>query len=286
MISYRFKLFLIIINFLILFQAFTQYLLVNGYVKLYIISFLQIPYGYIYTNAVSAALLLLYSVLALVALPYSSRFKSVESQIGSFIGNVAVYLKSGTTLYQSILLAKRDLRGYFRDVIDRMDTMISLGASLDDAIDYVLRDLGHEYGYAIRILSVAMRSGGKSVDVAEKASNLLNYFKSFRDYRKRVFRQYLILLLLVVVVFDFTAAFIHLILNTLTLSEMLLIIKPDTEFIYTLLYYTSVVVSLVSGISYGKSIEGSATRSFHYVLLFSALNFALIHTLPKFIAGP
>ncbi|MEM0453556.1 MAG: type II secretion system F family protein [Sulfolobales archaeon] len=283
--SEKTKIIVIIIIFSSLFFVLIQHLAVSGYVKFYTIAFLNIPYGYSFTTMLSMSLLLLYSLLTIATLPDMRKFKSVESQISNFISNVAVYLKSGTTLYQAISLAKRDLRGYFKDVVEKMDTMISLGASLDDAIDSVLRDLGHEYGYTIRILSVAMRSGGKSVDVVEKASNLLSYFQSYRDYRRRVFRQYLFLLVLVVIVYDFTVAFIYLILNSLAMTEALFIIKPDTELIYTLLCYISVIVSLVSGISYGKSIEGSVVRAFHYVLLFSTLNFILIHILPIFVSG-
>ncbi len=268
--------------YLTLLYILTCYLVVR-YVKFYVISFLVVPYGYSFTILLSTSLLLLYSLLTMITLPDLRKFKSVETQISGFVSSVAAYLKSGSTLYQAIVLAKHDMRGYFRELIERLDVMINLGMSFDDAIDMVLKGVGYEYSYVLRTFSVAMKSGGKSVDVVEKASNLLNYFYRYRDYRKKVFKQYLILLIMIVVVYDFTVAFMTIILNRLTAIEALLFIKPDVELMYTLLYYTSIVVSLMSGISYGKCIEGSVIRALPYVLMVSTLNFMLIHTLPALI---
>lgn len=267
----------------LLYILLTYYLGVMGYVKFYVISFLIIPYGYLFTITLSISLLLLYSLLTMITLPDVRKFKSVETQISSFLSDVSAYLKSGSTLYQAVILAKHSLRGYFKELIEKLDTMVNLGISFDDAVNMVVKDMGHEYSYVLRTLSVAMKSGGKSVDVVERASNILDYIHRYRDYRRKVFKQYLVLLLMIVVVYDFTVAFVILILNHLIAIEALFLIKPDVELMYTLLYYTSIVVSLMSGISYGKSIEGSATRALPYVLMISTLNFTLIHMLPTLI---
>lgn len=271
--------------YLIVLTSIVYYLIMTGWVKFYVISFLVIPYGYSYTAMISVALLMLYTLLTIVTLPDVTKYKSIDAQVSSFINRIATYLKSGVTLYEAIRLAKEGLVGYFKEVVDRLDTMISLGVSFDDAVNTALKEAGYEYGYVLRILSVAMRSGGRSVDVVESASNLLSYFHTYRDYRKRMFKQYLVLLVMIVIVYDFTVAFLVLMLNSLTRSELPFIIKPDIELIYTLLYYTSIAISSVSGISYGKATEGSILRAFPYVLALTTLNSLLIHTLPAVVAN-
>ncbi len=282
-LSPKAKILLTCSTYLILLHLLVYYLALVEDVKFYSISFLVLPYGYKFTGLLSASLLVLYSLLAVVVLPDVRKFKSIDEQISSFFRDVTVYLKSGTTLYEAISLAKRNLRGYFKAMIERLDTLISLGVSFDDAVDMVLKDVGVKYGYVMRTFSVAMRSGGRSVDVMERASNILSYLHTYRDYRRRTFRQYLVLLLMIVIVYDFTVAFVVLILNSLTSAGALFIVKPDVELIYTLMYYISVVVSLVSGVSCGKSIEGSIIMAFPYVLLALIINFVLIHTLPTLV---
>ncbi|MEM2206134.1 MAG: type II secretion system F family protein [Sulfolobales archaeon] len=284
-LTWKTKVVLITSAYLIVLTSVVYYLIMVGWVKFYVISFLVIPYGYSYTTMISITLLILYSLLTLATLPDVVKYKSVDAQVGSFINRIAAYLKSGVTLYEAIRLAKDGLVGYFKDVVDRLDTMISLGVSFDDAVNMVLKEVNHEYGYVLRILSVAMRSGGRSVDVVEKASNILSYFHTYRDYRKRMFKQYLVLLIMIVIVYDFTVAFLVLMLNSLTKSELPFIIKPDVELIYTLLYYTSIAISSVSGISYGKATEGSILRAFPYVLAITTLNSTLIHILPAVVVN-
>ncbi|MEM0361063.1 MAG: type II secretion system F family protein [Sulfolobales archaeon] len=284
-LTWKTKVVLITSAYLIVLTSVVYYLIMVGWVKFYVISFLVIPYGYSYTAMISITLLILYSLLTLATLPDVVKYKSVDAQVGSFINRIAAYLKSGVTLYEAIRLAKDGLVGYFKDVVDRLDTMISLGVSFDDAVNMVLKEVNHEYGYVLRILSVAMRSGGRSVDVVEKASNILSYFHTYRDYRKRMFKQYLVLLIMIVIVYDFTVAFLVLMLNSLTKSELPFIIKPDVELIYTLLYYTSIAISSVSGISYGKATEGSILRAFPYVLAITTLNSTLIHILPAVVVN-
>lgn len=271
--------------YLVVLTSIACYLIMAEQVRFYVISFLVIPYGHSYTVMISIALLMLYALLTIVTLPDMMKYKSIDAQVSGFISRIAAYLKSGVTLYEAIRLAKEGLVGYFKEVVDRLDTMISLGVSFDDAVSMVLKEAGYEYGYVLRVLSVAMRSGGKSVDVVESASNLLSYFHTYRDYRKRMFKQYLVLLVMIVIVYNFTVAFLVLMLNSLTKSELPFIIKPDIELIYTLLYYTSIAISSVSGISYGKAAEDSVLRAFPYVLAITCLNSVLIHTLPAVVAN-
>jgi hypothetical protein len=257
----------------------TTYLIGIGYAKVFKISYLVIPYGYSYTVIISLFLIITYTVLTILSRSEVKKFKSIESQITDFIFSVSTYIKSGTTLYESISLTLPNLKGYFRNVIEKFLNIIALGNSLDEAIRIIKNDLGEEFTYILKILSIAEESGGKAVDVLDRASTILSNISSYRNYRRRVLRQYLILLLIVIIVYDFAVMFLLLIMNSLNITVATFIAKPNVELMYTLLYYTSVVIALVSGLAYGKCVEGSITRSFSYVLTLSALNFIVIHTL-------
>jgi len=257
----------------------TMYLVRIGYVKVIRISYLVIPYGYSYTVIMSLFLLITYTVLTVLSMGEVRKFKSIEGQITDFMLSIATYIRSGATLYESISLTLPNLKGYFRDVIEKFLNLIALGNSLDEAINIIKRDLGKEFTYILRILSVAEESGGRAVDVLDRASTILSNISSYKNHRKRVLRQYLILLLIVIIVYDFAVMFLLLIMNSLNTAVAIFITRPNVEFMYTLLYYTSVVIALVSGSSYGKCVEGSITRSFPYILILSALNFIVIHIL-------
>ncbi len=257
----------------------TSYLISLGYVKLLHTPFIAIPYGYPMTYVLSISLIALYALLTLTTLNYSRKLRSIESQISSYISYVAMYLSSSSSLHEALTLALRDIKGYFKDLLERMVLMIKLGMTVDEAIDNAFKNL-EEYRYILRTISIAEKSGGKAIDVLHEASQILSSFTSFIEYRRRIFKQYFYLLVLVVIVYDISMVITLLIITSLTSLQSPITSGINAELIYTFMYYISIMISLVSGTSYGKCVEGRIMGSFMYVLTFLIINFLALSIVP------
>lgn len=255
-------------------------ILFRGLIKVVTIGFIPLPYGYRSTVLVSLLLTLIYISMLLLMLNNMRKIKSVESQIGYFMSNVTTYLKTGATLYNSLSLASHNLKGYFKELIEKLLTLLGLGLDLNTAIEKVFSSVGREFKYVMKVLVIAERSGGKATDVLSEASTLLSRFYSFNEYKRRVFRQYFYLLIIVIAVYAFASTTMLLLLASVKALELPFMSRPDIELIYTMFYYISVIISLVSGVAYGKCVEGSVGRSAIYVLTISLINFTLMHLLP------
>lgn len=275
-----------VIAYLLMLGIITSYLISLGYVKVLKLPFIPLPYGYILTHIITVSLIALCTFLTLITFKQSRQLRSIETQIGGFVGDVATYLTSGGNLYEALSLALRDVRGYFRNLMDRLITILSLGLSMDEAIDTVFRGVSKEFKYALITLAIAEKSGGRSDRVLYEASRILNDIYMFRERRRIILKQYFYLMILAIIVYDLTSIIILKILTSLSASALTIftnadmsVVRVNIELLYTFIYYVSIMITTSAGVAYGKCVEGSAKRSATYVLVLLVINFITLYIL-------
>jgi len=255
---------------------------------------ISLPYAPETLRALGVALTLIIAGPAIGYYKYMRRVESIINHTPLMLQDLAVTVRSGVKVYAAFVeISERDY-GALTPYVRRIASMIYLlGLDLLDAIRLVLRDLPRETRKYFYFIEEAYESGGRAMEVLDKASELARRIREFELEREKTLKNQGFIILFSVLIFVATAAILYYLAVQMYASsvevnrrigrEELQPIDPLEVLGY--IFYMGVSLSITAGIATGKVVKGTVAAGLFYALIVLIMTLLIIFALP-FIIPP
>lgn len=253
---------------------------------------IYLPYNPDTLRSITIGILTILAGPALAYYLYMKRIESIISNTPLMLQDIAVTVRSGTKVYASFVeISDRDY-GALTPFIRRIASLIYLlGLDMLDALRLVLNDLPKETRKYFYFIEEAYESGGRAVEVLDKASELARRIMEFEEEREKTLKSQGFIILFSVVIFVATAAILYYLavqmyassveVNKKLGEQQLQPIDPLEVLGYV--YYMSISLSLFAGIATGKIVKGTIAAGLFYSILVLILSLGIVLALPVVI---
>ncbi len=250
---------------------------------------IYLPYNVGTLRAIAVALIVSLSGPAMGYYLYMRRIESIENNTPLMLQDIAVAVRSGTKVYASFVeISDRDY-GALTPYVKRIASLIYLlGLDMLDALKLVIHELPPSTRKYFYFIEEAYESGGRAVEVLDKASELARRIKEFEDEREKTLKTQGFIILFSVLIFVATSAILYYLATQMYASaenvnkklgkEELKPIDPLEVLGYV--FYMSISLSLFAGVATGKIVKGTTAAGLFYATLVLILSIAIILALP------
>ncbi len=255
---------------------------------------IYLPYNPATLRSIALGLLVTLSGPAIGYYLYMRRIESIISNTPLMLQDIAVAVRSGTKVYASFIeISDRDY-GALTPYIRRIASLIYLlGLDMIDALRLVLTELPKETRKYFYFIEEAYESGGRAIEVLDKASELARRIMEFEEEREKTLKTQGFIILFSVIIFVATAAILYYLSVQMYASSMEVNKKLGEQQLQPIdplevlgyVYYMSISLSLFAGIATGKIVKGTVAAGLFYSLLTLALSLGIVLALP-FVIPP
>ena len=250
---------------------------------------IYLPYNPATLRAVAIAILVTLSGPAIGYYLYMKRVESIINNTPLMLQDIAVAVRSGTKVYASFVeISDRDY-GALTPYVRRIGSLIYLlGLDMLDALRLVINELPKETRKYFYFIEEAYESGGRAVEVLDKASELARRIREFEEEREKTLKTQGFIILFSVLIFVATSAILYYLsvqmyassqeVNKKLKQQQLQPIDPLEVLGY--IFYMSVSLSIFAGIATGKIVKGTTAAGLFYATLVLALSLGIVLVLP------
>jgi len=250
---------------------------------------IYLPYNPATLRAIAVALMVSLSGPAFGYYLYMKRIESIINNTPLMLQDIAVAVRSGTKVYASFVeISDRDY-GALTPYVRRIASLIYLlGLDMLDALRLILVDLPRETRKYFYFIEEAYESGGRAVEVLDKASELARRIREFEEEREKTLKTQGFIILFSVLIFVATSAILYYLavqmyassqeVNKKLKEQQLQPIDPLEVLGY--IFYMSVSLSLFAGIATGKIVKGTTAAGLFYATLVLILSLGIVLVLP------
>ena len=253
---------------------------------------LYLPYNPATLRAIAISLGLMILGPAIGYYKYMKRIESIIENTPLMLQDLSVVVRSGTKVYAAFTeIAERDY-GALTPYILRIATMIYiLGLDLIDAIRLVLKELPKETRKYFYFIEEAYESGGRAMEVLDKASELARRIREFEMEREKTLKNQGFIILFSVLIFVATAAILYYLSVQMYASAIEVNKKLGKQQLQPLdplevlgyVFYMALSLSLTAGMATGKIVKGNMAAGLFYALIVYALSMGILFALPLII---
>jgi len=253
---------------------------------------IYLPYAPGTLRALGVAITLIIAGPALGYYKYMRRVESIINNTPLMLQDLAVAVRSGVKVYAAFIeISERDY-GALTPYVRRIASMIYLlGLDLLDAIRLVMRELPRETRKYFYFIEEAYESGGRAMEVLDKASELARRIREFELEREKTLKNQGFIILFSVLIFVATAAILYYLSVQMYASSVEVNKKLGRQQLQPIdplevlgfVFYMGLSLSIFAGIATGKVVKGTVAAGLFYALLVLAMNLAIIYALPYVI---
>ncbi len=253
---------------------------------------IYLPYNPATLRAVAISLLLVLAGPAIGYYKYMRRVESIINNTPIMLQDLAVAVRSGVKVYSAFVeIADRDY-GALTPYVRRIASMIYLlGLDLLDAIHLILRELPKETRKYFYFIEEAYESGGRAMEVLDKASELARRIREFELEREKTLKNQGFIILFSVIIFIATAAILYYLSVQMYTSAVEVNKKLGKQQLQPIdplevlgfVFYMAVSLSITAGVATGKIVKGTVAAGLFYAILVLALSLAILFALPYVI---
>ncbi|UXD21969.1 hypothetical protein IPA_00315 [Ignicoccus pacificus DSM 13166] len=251
-----------------------------------------LPYAPQTLRAVAIGLIVMLSGPAFGYYSYMRRIESIINNTPLMLQDIAVAVRSGTKVYASFVeISDRDY-GALTPYVRRIASLIYLlGLDMLDALKLVITELPRETRKYFYFIEEAYESGGRAIEVLDKASELARRIREFEEEREKTLKTQGFIIIFSVLIFVATAAILYYLsvqmyassveVNKKLGKEQLQPIDPLEVLGY--IFYMSISLSIFAGIATGKIVKGTTAAGLFYATMVLMLSLAIVLLLPYVI---
>jgi len=253
---------------------------------------IYLPYRPETLRAIGISLMLIIAGPAIGYYKFMRRVESVITNTPLMLQDLAVTVRSGVKVNAAFVeISDRDY-GALSPYVRRIASMIYLlGLDLLDAIRLVIRELPKETRKYFYFIEEAYESGGRAMEVLDKASELARRIREFELEREKTLKNQGFIILFSVLIFVATAAILYYLAVQMYASSMEVNkklgkneLKPvDPLEVLGYVFYMGLSLSLTAGIATGKIVKGTVAAGLFYALIVMGLSLGIVFTLPMII---
>ncbi len=253
---------------------------------------LILPYRYETLRAIGIAIIVALSGPAMAYLKYSKRIESIINNTPLMLQDVAIAVRSGTKVYAAFLqVIDRDYGALTKYVRKIASLIYVLGLDLIDAIEMTIIELPRQTKKYFYMIEEAYESGGRAVEVLNKASDLARRIREFEEEREKSLKTQGFIIIMSVMIFIGTAAILYYLSVQMWVStEQLKQKMPEAKLtaidpyeVLGYLFYLSFSLSIFAGLTAGKMVKGSVGPGLYYAELMLVISILTVIALPYVI---
>lgn len=193
----------------------------------------------------------------------SKRQKTIDSKFLEFTRDLVENVKSGTPISKSIVILKDRDYGSLSDHVKKLANQITLGLSLDRALQVFAKDTKSPViSRSVSLIAEAQRAGGRIDAIIESVSNSVNQSENIKkERRSAVFnltvQGYIIFIIFVIIMIVLQFKILPMLTSISTTDSQIKINQTATQDFSNPLILLLLVQAIFSGLVIGKISEGS-----------------------------